>query len=219
MPDGTTKNNLGEGFFSAGLQLNHVIAEHIQSLPSDHGIAGFGQSRLNNQVLFANNNLVLESAPNQFALSPERITLINVSADEFSIDGHASASSDSHTIQAEIDSFLRPKEEFTVTDVAYKIDESWKAKNGSTVDNGAISVSNLDVSSQPSSSSSDSASSNSEIFKLQAVALGGLKQQPPLLRQGGDIVGADILATLATPGQGQNQDNQNALQHGPTVSP
>ena len=219
MPDGSAGNNLGEVFFSAGLQLNHVITEDIQSLPSDHGIAGFGQGRLNDQVLFADNNLILESAPNQFALSPERITLINVSADEFSIDGHASASSDSHAIQAEIDSLLRRTEESAVRDVACKPAESWEAKNGTTIDNSAITISDLNVSGQPSSSGSNRASSDSEIFKLQAVTFGSLTQQPSLLGERGDIVGPDILATLATPGHGQDQQNQNVLQHGPTVSP
>ena len=70
----------------------------------------------------------------------------------------------------------------------------------------------LNVSGQSSSSSSDRASSDSEIFKLQAIALGGLKQQPSFFGHGGDVVGADILATLATPGQGQNQQNQTVLQ-------
>lgn len=213
MPDGSTGINLGEGFFSAGLQLNHVIAEDIQSLPRNHGIAGLSQSRLNDQVLFADNNFVLESAANQLALSSDRITFGNVSADEFSIDGHASASSDGHAVQSEIDSLLSRTEESAVTDVTHEIDESWKAKNGTAVDDGAISISDLNVSGQATSPSSDRASSNSEIFKLQVVTLGGLLQQPSLLGKGGDIVGADIFATLAASGQGQNQDNQRALQH------
>ena len=108
MPGGSTGSNSWEGFFSAGLQINQVISEHIQGLPDDDGIAGFNQGRLNDQVLFAdNNNLILESAPTQLARSPDRITLINVSADEFSVDGHASSSSDSYAVQFEIDSFLR----------------------------------------------------------------------------------------------------------------
>jgi hypothetical protein len=218
MPNWNARSNLGERFFSAGLQLNHVIAEDIQSLPRDHGIAGFSQSRLNDQVLFADNNLVLEHAANQFALSPEWVAFWDVSADEFSIDGHASSPSDSHAIQAEIDSLLRRTEESAVTDVAYKHDESWKAKNGTAIDNGAISVPDLNIGSQPSPSSSDRASSNSEIFQLHAVALDSFTQQPSLLGEGGNLVGADILATLATPGQGQNQDNQRTLQHGLTLS-
>jgi hypothetical protein len=202
MPDWSARSNVGEGVFSAGLQLNHVIAEDIQSLPSDHGIAGFSQGRLNDQVLFADNNFVLESTANQFALSPEWVAFWDISTDEFSIDGHASSSSDSHAVQSKIDSLLRRTEESAVTEVAYKHAESWKAKNGTAVDNSNISISDLNVGSQPPASSSDRTSSDSEIFKLQVVTFSSLKQQPSLLRQGGDIVGADILATLAAPGQG-----------------
>jgi hypothetical protein len=122
MPDWSARSNVGEGFFSAGLQLNHVIAEDIQSLPSDHGIAGFSQGRLNDQVLFADNNFVLESTANQFALSPEWVAFWDISTDEFSIDGHASSSSDSHAVQSKIDSLLRRTEESAVTEVAYKHD-------------------------------------------------------------------------------------------------
>jgi hypothetical protein len=199
MPGESTGSNSWEGFFSAGLQINQVISEHIQGLPDDDGIAGFNQGRLNDQVLFAdNNNLILESAPNQLARSPDRITLINVSADEFSVDGHASSSSDSHAAQSEIDSFLRRTEGSAITDVACN-PESWEAKNGTMIDNGGISISDLDVGSQPSTSSSDRTSSESEIIKPQAVTLGGLTHQLSLVGEGGNLVGSDILATLATP--------------------
>lgn len=218
MPDGSARSNFGEGFFSAGLQINHVIAEDIQASPDDDGVTGFSQGRLNDQVLFADNNFVLESTANQFALSPEWVAFWDISTDEFSIDGHASSSSDSRAVQSEIDSLLRRTEESAVTDVAYN-PESWEANNGTAIDNGPFSVPDLDVGSQPSSSSSDETSSDSEIFKLQVVTLGGLTQQPSLFGEMGDLVGSDILATLATPGHGQNQQNQNALQHGHTVSP
>jgi hypothetical protein len=175
---------LGEGFFPAGLQINHVVAEDIQGSPDNDGVTGFSQGRLNDQVLFADNNFVLESTANQFALSPEWIAFRDMSADETSINGYTTATSDGHAIQSEIDSLLGPKEESAVTDVAYN-PESWEANYGTAIDYGAISISNLNVGSQPSSSSSDRASSNSEIFKPQAIALGGLAQQPSLFGEGG----------------------------------
>jgi hypothetical protein len=205
---------LGEGFFSAGLQINHVIAEHIQSLPSNHGIAGLSQSSFNNQGLFADFSAVLDGGTSQVAKSIWGGVLGDISAHKFSVDSDASSSSDSHAIQPEIDSLLRHTEESTVTDVVEEINaKSGVGDYGAAVYDSAISVSNLNVGSQPSSSSSDGTSSDSEIFKLQVVTLGGLTQQPSLFGERGDRVGADILATLATPGQRENQNNQSTLQH------
>jgi hypothetical protein len=128
MPGGSIGSNSWEGFFSAGMQINQVISEHIQGLLDDNGIAGFRQGHRNDQILLADkNNYILESAPNQLARSPDRIALINVSADEFSVDGHASSSSESHAVQSEIDSFLRRTEASAIMGVAYN-PESWEAK-------------------------------------------------------------------------------------------
>ena len=184
MPDGSTGSNVGEGFFSAGLQINHVIAEDIQGLPDDDGVTGFSQGRLNDQSLLTDFAAILLGSGEITERTGGSI-LGDVSADEFSIDGHASSSSDSHAVQSEIDSLLRRTEEFAVTDVAYN-PESWEANNGTAIDYGAISISNLNVGSQPSSSGSDRASSDSEIFKPQAVALGGLAQQPSFFGEGGE---------------------------------
>jgi hypothetical protein len=49
----------GRGVPLAGLQLNHVIAEDIQRLPSDHGVAGLSQGRLNNQSLLIDLDVIL----------------------------------------------------------------------------------------------------------------------------------------------------------------
>ena len=110
MPDGSAGNNLGEGFFSTGLQFNHVIAEHIQSLPGNDGITGFSQSRLNDQSLLMDFDAILLGS----GQITERIggsIIGDVSAHELSVDSHATAPSDSHAIHSEFDALLRRTEE------------------------------------------------------------------------------------------------------------
>jgi len=214
MPGGSIGGNSWEGFFSAGMQINQVISEHIQGLLDDYGIAGFRQGRRNDQILFADkNNHILESAPNQLARSTDRITLINVSADEFSVDGHASSSFDSHALQSEIDSFLRRTEESAIMEVASN-PESWDAKNGIVIDTVASVYRTLmsAVSRRPRAATGPVPIVRSSSRKLSRLAASHISRPSPGKR--GSLVGSDILAPLATPGedQSENQHNQGALQ-------
>lgn len=222
VPNWIARSDLGEDLFSAGWPVNQVTAEHIQGLPDDDGIAGLSQRRLNNQVLFADNNLILESAPNQFAGPFDGISFSDVRAHEFSIDGHASVPSDSHAIQSEIDSLLRRAEASAVTDTIEKVNTKSRIGDYSAaIDDGAIIVSNLNVGSQTSASSSDGTGSDAEIFQSEIVALSSLAFESSLFRQDRNIVGGEIFPILTTSelGQSEENQNQNTFQHVRTLSP
>ena len=104
MPDGGGGIDSGAGFFSAGLQRNQVVAEQIEALPCDDGVAGLSQGGFDDQGLLIDFYRILWGR----SQVTERMggALSDVIADEFAIDGDPSASSDRHAVQTEIDALL-----------------------------------------------------------------------------------------------------------------
>lgn len=104
MPDGGGGIDSGAGFFSAGLQLNQVVAEQIEALPCDDKVAGLSQGGFDDQGLLIDFYRILWGR----SQVTERMggALSDVTADEFAIDGDPSASSDRYAVQTENNALL-----------------------------------------------------------------------------------------------------------------
>jgi hypothetical protein len=134
--------------------------------------------------VYAGHDVVLFGLNSQGTESSAR-TFSNAFTDRRCINGETSSAPDSHPIQAEFDSRLRPAEETTVSKVGSIGDKSWVEEDGAFIDDRAINVPAFSFSQDLSSESRDWSSTNLDVLDLQELSFRLFSLQPALLRQGG----------------------------------
>jgi hypothetical protein len=139
------------------------------------------------------------------------------------IDGDTSLASDSHAVQAQPDAFLYGSQKAFVVDTSLgQAGESPDGENRASINKRAVHVSDFEISGDPSIPGGNRASTNFEVFDLQELSLFGFEALPGAIRELDDFVGPlpfPVLVPTPELGQGEDQQNQNALQHYHTLSP
>lgn len=149
-----------------------VPADHFSSpgkdLPDKHlhssGNAGLGKGCFDEQLFLANRGaLALVPGTDEVAT-----VSIGLPADEFSLDRHAPFAADGHAVQAQSDPSLRNNQVPFIIDAGVRHGgEALIVKDGATEDQGAIGVSNFQVSLDAAVPSSQRTIPDLQIFNLE----------------------------------------------------
>jgi hypothetical protein len=146
---------------------------------------------------------------------------LHSSADQAAINGDASLASDGHAIEAYQYSGLVTQMPFVVDTRFGHTLEASVGEGKPFIDQGAIGVSDFEVSGDLASPSSNGAITNLDVFELQQLPLDAFPLLSPFVGHGNYLVGPlpfSVLVPTSELGQSENQQSQSALEHGPPVS-
>ena len=169
--------NVPVGSTGFGLTLGSTASTNINqsegtaSTPAKtDGSTGFSQSGFENQRLFVNGNFI-----DELTFGSEQIaTFISTSTDQFLTNRDMSASTDSHTIEPELNSSLSSEiQHETITKIVRQESfESEVSDNGAFVNGGSIvGIPNFDLGLQSALPGGNGSVSDLEFFDLQKLSL------------------------------------------------
>ena len=212
VPVGATDVGLGLGT-TTGAHIDKSQEATIVAPAETNGSTGFGQHGFDDQRLFGNANFI-----DKLALGAEQVAAGSRSAtDQFSADRKASSSTNSHTIEPQLNSGLAVTQHEAIRKVSGEQSfESNVSDNGTFVNRDSIiGISDLDLGLQSTTPGSNGSVSDLQVFDLQKLPLLSLQPGTNLLQvprlQGGQVL--SIVNVAASLRQGQGQQNLSALQH------
>jgi len=222
MPDWSGWITLG----SVGISTPELSAVQISNVPKD-GNTGISEGGFNNQFLFTdadgsfNFPVISDESTGNFGvgfLSAGHFT------DQIGMDGDPSFTTNSHTVQAQLDASLLGGQHAMLSYAIVDEHGSFHSEiddGGGAIDRLAIpiSIADFDLHRHLASQSSDGAITDLEVLKWEELSLQPF-QVLPFFRSEGDGFIRPRLFAGGTPelAQSKNQQDQNALQYGPTVS-
>ena len=208
------------GIAAANLSVDQITATGSDSAETQRN-AGFSERCLDNQVFLSNSNWPISGlATSEYYGTPVSTVVIQgePAADKLTVNNDSSPSADSHTIEAQVNSWLSIRKEMGIfqpiasgeTDLEPIIGD-----NGTIIDYRPIGVSNFNVSFDTTAPSGYRFITNSDFLNLEQLPLLSLKSSAnatQILNTKGVKV-SPIFGVTSGLSQGEHENDQNSLQH------
>jgi hypothetical protein len=214
VPNGKVGVEPGQvGIAAASSEVQQVSAIHIDG-PEAQRNAGLGQFGFDNDLFFSQANPFHQTTPGLGAS-----VQLHTQTDQASVNSEPSFATNSHAVQAQLDTLIGHSDQGTATDVirdASNVPESNVGIHGTFIDQGTVGVANAQIGGETSSPRRDGTSADFDFLDLQQFSLLSFDPLPLPCIQGIPFKGrnvspiSDITSNLS---QGENQNDQSTLQH------
>lgn len=209
---------------SVGIPTTEFSAVQINNIEKD-GNAGSSEGGFDNQSLLAdvdrslNLSIIPHESTRNFGVGSlgSRLSYGAFIADQIGGNSNTSLSADGHAVQSQNDSGLLQGQDAALGHIVvneHAASHPEIGDGGATVDLNAIGITDVDIGVDFSSKDSQRAIANPGVFDLKELPLETLPPLPLFGREtNGFIERASFVDAAPSLSQGEDQQNQNALQH------